>query len=399
MAIRYDGRKVDLMSSAFVDGIVLRCFQVYKTFAVKRELRVWRVLLGMDHGEGPVVEALREISLQVPRGKIVGILGRNGAGKSTLLRLLGHVYSPTRGRIESFGHIAGLFELGGMGNPNLTGREYAVRYLQFMGVAKRDLDGVLVEIADFSELGQAFDQRIRTYSSGMAARLFFSVATAYQHEIYLIDELLSVGDEHFQAKCWNRMRQRLLNGASGVLVTHDWTAIAKLCETTCVIEEGTFSFVGPSDGAVVKYLNLPIPMATGARFGAVMPNDFFAQSGELTRIELPVDILEPGVVSCAISIEMLRIGIGWEIVILSDYLIVGNDPGSYRVAFHIEALPLMPGSYSLNVFLNHAIQNTGDCRSWTFGNGLRLLVEGEKGECAVRLPFVSRRVTEAEAYQ
>ncbi len=387
------------MLRAFVNGIALRCSGVAKTFAVERELRVWRVLLGMDQGKGPVVKALRDISLEVPRGKVVGILGRNGAGKSTLLRLLGHVYSPTRGRIESFGQIAGLFELGGMGNPNLTGREYAVRYLQFMGVAKGDLDGVLVEIADFSELGQAFDQRIRTYSSGMAARLYFAVATAYQNEIYLIDELLSVGDEHFQTKCWHRMRERLLNGASGVLVTHDWTAIVKLCETACVLEEGTFSFVGPSDRAVVSYLKLPRPLATGARFGAVMTNDYFAQSGELTRIELPVDILEPGAVSCAISIEMLRIGIGWEIVILSDYLIVGDAPGSYRVAFHIEALPLMPGSYSLNVFLNHAIQNTGDCRSWTYGNGLRLLVEGEKGECAVRLPFVSRRVTEAEAYQ
>jgi lipopolysaccharide transport system ATP-binding protein len=384
------------MSRPFLDGIALRCTGVAKTFAVQRELRVWRILLGLEQINGPMVEALRNISLEVPRGKIIGILGRNGAGKSTLLRLLGQVYSPTRGHIEAFGQIAGLFELGGMGNPNLTGREYAVRFLQFMGVSKREFEGILDDIADFSELGEAFERRIRTYSSGMTARLYFAVATAYQHEIYLIDELLSVGDEHFQAKCWQRMRERLLNGASGVLVTHDWTAIVKLCENACVIEDGTFSFVGPSDRAVVSYLKLPRPLATSACFGTSLLDHYSARSGELLRIELPVEILETGAVSCAISIEMLRIGIGWEIVILSDFLQVGDEVGNYLVAFNIDALPLMPGSYSLNLFLNHARPNSGDCRSWTYGNGLRLVVEGESGGYAMRLPFVARRVTEVQ---
>ena len=382
------------MTRTFADGIALRCTGVAKTFAIQRELRAWRILLGIDQARGPTIEALRDISLEVPRGKILGILGRNGAGKSTLLRLLGHVYSPTRGHIEAFGQIAGLFELGGMGNPNLTGREYAVRYLQFMGVSKRELEGILEDIADFSELGEAYDRRIRTYSSGMAARLYFAVATAHQHEIYLIDELLSVGDEHFQAKCWQRMRERLLSGASGVLVTHDWTAIVKLCETACVIEEGTFSFVGPSDSAVVTYLKLPRPLGESARFGTSLLNQYTVRSGELMHIELPVEIIEAGTVSCAISIEMLRIGIGWEIVILSDYLRVGDEPGCYRVAFDIAALPLMPGNYSLNLFLNHARFNSGDCRSWTYGNGLHLVVEGDSGEHAARLPFVARRVPE-----
>lgn len=378
------------------DGVIaLRCTGVAKTFAVQRELRVWRILLGLNEdSRGPVIEALRDISLEVPRGKIVGILGRNGAGKSTLLRLLGQVYMPTRGHIEVFGLTAGLFELGGMGNPNLTGREYAVRYLRLMGVETADLTNVLADIVDFSELGDAFDRRIRTYSSGMAARLYFAVATAYQHEIYLIDELLSVGDEHFQAKCWRRMRERLLNGASGVLVTHDWAAIVKLCETACVIEDGAFSFVGPSDKAVVNYLKLPRPSGSGACFGTSLPSEYVARSGETMHIELPVDILELGGVECAISIEILRIGIGWEIVILSDFLHVGDLPGSYRVMFESPSLPLMPGNYSLNLFLKHDRPDGGDCRSWTYGNGLRLVVEGVPGNCAVSLPFVARRLSE-----
>jgi len=380
-------------------SFALRCANVSKTFAVRREQRVWRILLGTDSGgSGPVVQALRDISLTVPRGKIVGILGRNGAGKSTLLRLLGQVYTPTTGRIEVNGQIAGLFELGGMGNPNLTGREYATRYLRFMGVATDSVPAVLEEIADFSELGDAFDQRIRTYSSGMAARLYFAVATAYQHEIYLIDELLSVGDEHFQAKCWRRMRERLLRGASGVLVTHDWTAIVKLCEQACVIDEGRFSFVGSSDSAVVSYLKLPVPKPGVARFPASTPPEFLLESGKDSRIRLPVEILEDTAVDCAISIEMLRIGLGWEIVILSEYHPIGDRAGTYSADFHIAALPLAPGRYSLNLFLTRRPvegerQRVGlDCRSWTYGNGLTLRVEGKALPSAVTLPFASRSI-------
>lgn len=383
-----------MLNEASTD-IALRCTGIAKTFAVQRELRVWRILFGNEGNvHGPVIEALRDISLEVPSGKIVGILGRNGAGKSTLLRILGQVYSPTRGRVEVLGMVAGLFELGGMGNPNLTGRDYAVRYLRLMGLQAADLTEVLNDIADFSELGDAFDQCIRSYSSGMAARLYFAVATAYQHEIYLIDELLSVGDEHFQAKCWRRMRERLLKGSSGVLVTHDWTAILKLCEMACIIEDGTFSYVGPSDKAVVNYLKLPKPSASSARFGR-LPEEFSACTGETMHLVVPVEIIEHGEATCAISIEILRVGIGWEIVILSGYVHVGEVLGTYQVTFEIATLPLLPGDYSLNLFLNHANSAGGDCRSWTYGNGLRLIVKGKIGKTTLNLPFVAHRIPEA----
>lgn len=396
--IRCCAAKSELAVSVAANDIALRCTGITKTFAVQRELRVWRILFASEDGQrGPVIEALRDISLEVPRGKIVGILGRNGAGKSTLLRLLGQVYTPTRGRIEVFGQLVGLFELGGVGNPNLTGREFAVRYLRLMGVHSADLTKGLEDIVDFSELDKAFDRPIRSYSSGMAARLYFAVATAYQHEIYLIDELLSVGDEHFQAKCWRRMRERLLGGASGVLVTHDWTAIVKLCETACVIEKGSFSFIGPSDQAVVSYLDLPRPSGAAARFAKSLPNQFTARTGESMRIVLPVEILLAGAADCAISIETLRIGLGWEIVVLSQFIRVGEAPGSYQVAFEIAALPLTSGSYSLSLFLRHAKPDGGDCRSWTYGNGLRLVVDGEAGAAAIRLPFVARRLSDPGA--
>jgi lipopolysaccharide transport system ATP-binding protein len=374
-------------------NLALYCSGVSKTFNIGGKLNLWSILSGQEQKSSQLFQALHDISLEVPRGKIIGILGRNGAGKSTLLRLLGKIYTPTRGNIEAFGIIAGLFELGGTSNPNLTGREYAIRYLRYMGVLTKNLASVLDEIKDFSELAEAFDQRIRTYSSGMAARLYFAVATSYQHDIYLIDEILSVGDEHFQAKCWRRMRTRLLNGASGVLVTHDWVAILNLCETACVIEDGTFSYVGPSDKAVVSYLQLPKPIATAARFTTELQDEYKARSGETMHIKVPVEIVEPGSVFCALSIEVLNIGIGWEIIILSDQKLVHDLPGHYEVTFEIANLPLIPGTYSLNLFLNHSTSDKGDIRSWTYGNGLRLIVDGEMNNSAVRIPFIARTVS------
>jgi lipopolysaccharide transport system ATP-binding protein len=373
-------------------GSALQCFEVSKTYPIQKELRAWRILLGM-RVNGQLIQALDGITLDVPRGKILGVLGKNGAGKSTLLRILGGVYEPSSGEVLVNGQIAGLFELGGMGNPNLTGREYAVRYLRIMGVKSDDVFALLQDILEFSELGGALDQRIRTYSSGMQARLYFATATALRHEIYLIDELLSVGDEHFQAKCWQRMRQRLLNGASGVLVTHDWAAILRLCERTSLIERGRFIFTGPSDTAVVRYLDLPRPEAGIAKFSKRNLGHYTAISGQDASFQFEVNVEEAVAVDFAMSIEMLRIGLGWEIVLLSDALTVTDKSGICIVTVSIPCLPLAPGSYSINVFLTKRRISlldpavTLDARTWTSGNGFSLEVKGEALNVAVKLPF------------
>lgn len=380
--------------------LALKCVDVAKSYPIRKELRAWRVMLGAQTGT-LAIHALKDISMDVPRGKIMGVLGRNGAGKSTLLRVLGGVYEPTTGQVEVHGQVAGLFELGGMGNPNLTGREYATRYLRITGAPLADLPALLVDILAFSELGEAFDNRVRTYSSGMQARLYFAAATARQHEIYLIDELLSVGDEHFQAKCWRRMRQRLLNGASGVLVTHDWAAILRLCEQTSLIERGRFVFTGPSDQAVVRYLDLQPPALSAARFSVGNVAHHMALSGADTDFAFEVDILEPIEVDFSMSIEVLRIGIGWEIVLLSEPQPVGDRPGLYDVRVSIPRLPLVAGSYSLNTFLSRRKSSpldstiTLDSRTWTAGNGLSLDVQGETVEVAIRLPFSAKSIQKA----
>lgn len=391
------------MDTKATPSTALRCTAVQKLYPVKGELNAWHIFTSSKSlASVRTICALDDISLEVPRGKIVGILGRNGAGKSTLLRILGGVYSPTRGTVEAFGRVIGLFELGGLGNPYLTGREYVRRFLEIMGEAPENAPHLIEDILEFSELGAAFDKKIRTYSSGMAARLYFATATSLRGEIYLIDELLSVGDEHFQAKCWRRMRDRLMDGASGVLVTHDWTATVKLCERAYILERGHLSAGDASDKAVAAYLKVPHQAGNVARFRESLAQTYHVTGGEDACIVLPVEILEPGPVDLAVSIEILRIGLGWEIVLLAGDMRVGEAPGCFEVSVNIPALPLAPGKYSLNVFLSPAREPSSnapkvglDVRSWTCGNGLDLFVEGEPNPLPVSMPFAIRRMDEA----
>jgi lipopolysaccharide transport system ATP-binding protein len=378
----------------------ISCVGVEKSYSIEREARLWKILFG-DPDSTRAIHALRGITMQVPTGKIVGVIGKNGAGKSTLLRVLAGVYEPSAGQITVIGDVAGLFELGGFGNLNLTGRDYARRYLGIMGAKNVDIDTLLIDVHAFSELEEAFDHAVLTYSSGMRARLYFATATALQSDVYLVDELLSVGDEHFQSKCWLRMRDRLLNGASGVLITHDWSAALKLCEHTCVIDKGAFKYSGPTDLAVVNYLNIPAPVAGTVRFAPSNAQTHVATSGQDAHLRFVVDIQDSDThVELAISIEKLRIGIGWEIILLNDNIPVASEPGRYELVVTIPNLPLTPGEYSLNAFLSgfkgtqRGIRTQFDMRTWTVGNGWHLHVDGVPAQSVVRLPYVVRKLAE-----
>ena len=178
----------------------------------------------------------------MPKGQFVGVLGRNGAGKSTLLRVVGGVYAADTGQVMVNGAMSSIYELGLVGNPELTGRTYANRLLTVHGFPRSQRAAMIADIHEFSELGDRFEDPVLTYSAGMTARLFFSTATAGSYDVYLLDEILAVGDKHFQAKCWRRLRDRISQGASGVLVTHDWAAILRMCETAYVLEGGKVIF-------------------------------------------------------------------------------------------------------------------------------------------------------------
>jgi lipopolysaccharide transport system ATP-binding protein len=353
----------------------------------------WRLLLG--RGIDAWHEALSSVSLSVPHGKIVGVIGRNGAGKSTLLRTLAGVYPLSGGRVVRLGPVSALFELGGMGGLLITGKQYVQRWFRLNGVARSEWAPLLDEIREFSELGDRLDDRIYTYSAGMAARLYFSTATSVGHEIYLIDEVLSVGDEHFQAKCWKRVRERLANGVSGVLVTHDWSAILRLCEHTCELENGRIVAEGDSEQVICGYLKLAEQLDPNrlARFSDECPTSLRAVSGEDWVCDIPIDVTTDGPVFFNYSVEKLILGHDWQILFLGSEALVASSAGSYLARIKVPDLPLPGGEYRLNLFLAGAKPADGgpkpgfDIRSWTTGNSVKLTVEGAQEPALVILPL------------
>lgn len=372
----------------------LSCFGVSKAFPVFDEGAVWRMVFG-NQQECHSVMALNEVSLAVPKGKVVGVLGRNGAGKSTLLRTLGGVYHPTSGSVQATGTISGLFELGGLGHKYLTGREYAKRFLQFHMVQLSVLPELLDDIRSFSELGQDFERPIFTLSTGMAARLYFATATALKYDIYLLDEILAVGDEHFQSKCWSRFRERLNQGASGVLVTHDWTAVLKLCEESYLMDRGRIIESGPTEKVVSSYLRPTIHLKPeGARFSEDNPTEYFAESRQDVEFRFFVEVNQARPVNLAYSIELLRAGSRWEVLLLSENLPLASTVGRHEIRLKVPSLPLAPGRYYLNLFLN-SMDPEGcsgqkipcDARSWTHGNALTLIVDGKACNSVSAIPL------------
>lgn len=197
--------------------------------------------------------ALDGISLEVHRGEILGVVGRNGAGKSTLLKVVSRVLVPTSGRVRLRGRISPLLELGAGFHPELTGRENVMLNGTLLGHSSRELEEKMDEILSFAELGRFFDAPIRTYSSGMAARLGFAVATAWRPEILLVDEVLAVGDEAFRAKCQARMEAFRASGTTTLLVSHDSHSIQVLCQNAVWLERGKIMSSGPAARVIEDY--------------------------------------------------------------------------------------------------------------------------------------------------
>lgn len=197
--------------------------------------------------------ALGGIDLTIRKGEVFGLIGNNGAGKSTTLKVISRVLQPTKGRVRVYGKIAPLLELGAGFHPELTGRENVYLNGALLGYSRHQMDLVFQNIVDFSELGPFMDAPIRTYSSGMYARLGFSVATAHQPEILILDEILSVGDELFQAKCNERMREFRQNGATILMVSHGLATMERMCDRIGWIDHGKLRMVGNPTEVIAAY--------------------------------------------------------------------------------------------------------------------------------------------------
>jgi ABC-2 type transport system ATP-binding protein len=188
--------------------------------------------------------ALQEVALDVYPGEVVGLVGVNGAGKSTLLKVVARVLRPTRGRVVVRGRVAPLLELGAGFHPELTGEENIYLNGALLGYSRHEMQEKYDQIVEFSELGEFINAPIRTYSSGMYARLGFSVATASQPDVLLVDEILSVGDEAFQMKCAARIDTFRQQGTPILLVSHNMATIEAMCQRAAWLDHGTLKAIG-----------------------------------------------------------------------------------------------------------------------------------------------------------
>lgn len=195
---------------------------------------------------------LRDVSFTIAPGESVGIVGRNGAGKSTLLKMITGTTQPTEGRIVRGGRIAAILELGLGFNPELTGRQNAFHSAGLMGYSQQQIESVLASIEEFAEVGEYFDEPVRTYSSGMQVRVAFAVATAFRPDILIVDEALSVGDAYFQAKCFKRVQEFTSQGTTLILVSHAIGDIVKHCDRVIFIKDGGVF----ADGSAQEVSNL-----------------------------------------------------------------------------------------------------------------------------------------------
>lgn len=199
------------------------------------------------------IQALADITLRLERGARFGIIGQNGAGKSTLLKVLAGIYPPTTGTRRVEGRISSLFDIALGFEPEATGWDNIAFRSYLQGETPRSIRPKLQEIADFSELGEFLNHPIRHYSSGMLMRLAFSIATAIEPEILLVDEVLSVGDLAFQNKARERMRQLMSKASLIVMVSHDLTAMAKVCDQVLWLDRGRMVRVGPTAEVIRAY--------------------------------------------------------------------------------------------------------------------------------------------------
>jgi lipopolysaccharide transport system ATP-binding protein len=207
--------------------------------------------------------ALRDVSLEVQQGEVLGLIGRNGAGKTTLLKILSRITRPTTGWAEIQGRVRSLLEVGTGFHPELTGRENTYLSGSILGMTKREIDRKFDEIVAFAEIEKFIDTPVKHYSSGMYVRLAFAVAAHLEPEILLVDEVLAVGDIAFQKKCMGKMGDVARQGRTIILVSHNMAAINTLSSRVMLLKHGKIAFDGPTDKATARYYAESLSLDSG----------------------------------------------------------------------------------------------------------------------------------------
>ncbi len=229
----------------------------YKMYARKKDRLMEAMFPNIVHKHG-TFKAMDNLNLEVKKGEVLGILGKNGAGKSTLLKMITGVVIPTSGTIKVNGKVSSLLELGTAFNPDLTGVENIYQHGQVMGMSNEQIEAKKQEIIDFADIGEHLYQPVKTYSSGMFARLAFACAINVEPDILIVDEVLSVGDMAFQLKCFKKFEQFKKQGKTILFVTHGISDVLKNCTRTVILENGRKIFDGDVKTGVDKYKKIMV---------------------------------------------------------------------------------------------------------------------------------------------
>ena len=229
---------------------VYKTFNIYmdKANSLKEKVLFW------NRNKKEKREVLKDINLTIKNGEAVALIGVNGSGKSTLLKLMTKIIYPNKGKIETHGKLTSLLELGAGFHPDFSGRENIYFNASIFGLTRKQIDERLNDIIEFSELGSYIDNPVRTYSSGMYMRLAFSVAINVDAEILLIDEILAVGDQHFQDKCFKKLHELKNRNKTIVIVSHNLDSVQKLCNRAIWIYNGEVKQDGPTKEVIKEYL-------------------------------------------------------------------------------------------------------------------------------------------------
>ena len=308
--------------------------------------------------------ALQDVSFEIKRGAVAGIIGLNGAGKSTLLKILSRITGPTRGRADIYGRVGSLLEVGTGFHPELTGRENIYLNGAILGMRKTEIDRKFDEIVSFAEVEKFLDTPVKRYSSGMYVRLAFGVAAHLETEVLLVDEVLAVGDAQFQKKCFEKMRDIGVQGRTILFVSHNMSAVRSICRQALIIEKGRVAAYGEIDETIDQYLSQI--SATQDLGEAVETNTFTVTSVEATSASGPViktfdpvhvkvkfipksEIKDPGLYVSILTMDSRRLT-GLD---LKDFITTASLPAGElaELGFMIESLPLLPGTYQLEIHL------------------------------------------------
>ena len=221
-----------------------------KPYTLKERMVFWKTTKSEYH------QILKNVNLDIKKGETVALIGVNGSGKSTLLKLMTKIIYPTKGKIITHGKLTSLLELGAGFHQDFTGRENIYFNAAIFGLSQKEIDSRVDKIIEFSELGEAIDTPVRTYSSGMYMRLAFSVAINVDAEILLIDEILAVGDQHFQDKCFAKLQELKNSDKTIVIVSHSLNSIKSLCTRAIWINKGEVQMDGPVKKVIDEYIKV-----------------------------------------------------------------------------------------------------------------------------------------------